>query len=56
MKLRLFALRHIPTKRVVPDLWFNDKPAARIERDKRNLEEPGAYCVTLGPDHRRYVS
>lgn len=56
MTLRLFALRHIPTQRMVPNLFFPHKPAARQERDARNNAEPGTYCVTFGPDHRHFVA
>lgn len=47
---RLFALRDITTGRVIPNLFFSDKLAAKKARD-----EGGAHLrVTLGPDHYRY--
>lgn len=52
MTLRLFALRHVSTKRIVPGTYFRHKKDARSERDRLNQDEPGAYCVTFGPDHR----
>jgi hypothetical protein len=52
MKLRLFALRDTASNKVIPDLYFADKQAAKRERDKRNAEG-GKYNVTPGPDHRR---
>ena len=53
MKLRLFALRNSSTGKLVPDLYFSDKPAAKKERDERN-KAGGTYVVSPGPDHRRY--
>ena len=53
MKLRLFALRNSSTGKLVPDLYFSDKPAAKKERDERN-KTGGNYVVTPGPDHHRY--
>lgn len=53
MKLRLFALRNSATSKIVPDLYFGDKVAAKRERDERN-KAGGNYVVTPGPDHRRY--
>lgn len=55
MKLRLFALRDTSTNKLVPELFFNDKLAAKKERDTRNAQ--GAQLVvTPGPDHRRFNS
>ncbi len=53
MKLRLFALRNLSTGKLVTDIYFSDKPAAKKERDERN-KAGGAYVVTPGPDHRRF--
>ena len=55
MKLRLFALRDKPTGKLLPELFFHDKPSAKKERDRLN-SEGGNYVVTAGPDHRRYVA
>lgn len=55
MKLRLFALRDISTKRIVPDLFFSVKPEAKKARDENNAAAGHTrYVVTNGPDHRRY--
>lgn len=53
MKLRLFALRNQATGKLVPELFFHDKVAAKRERDKLN-ESGGDFVVTPGPDHRRF--
>lgn len=53
MTLRLFALRHRSSQRVLPQTYPN-KQAARAERDRLNAITPDAYCVTYGPDHRLY--
>lgn len=52
MKLRLFALRDATTGKVLPEPHFNDKQAAKRERDARNAAG-GNYVVTPGPDHRK---
>jgi hypothetical protein len=49
MKLRLFAIRD-QAGRTVPDMFFEDKMAAKAKR-----KELGAtYFVTYGPDHRLF--
>ena len=53
MKLRLFALRDTSTNKMLPNVYFPDKVAAKRERDTRN-QAGGTYVVTPGPDHRRY--
>ncbi len=53
MKLRLFALRNTSTGKIVSDAYFDNKVAAKRERDARN-QAGGSYVVTPGPDHRRY--
>lgn len=53
MKLRLFALRDTSTNKLLPNVYFPDKVAAKRERDTRN-QAGGSYVVTPGPDHRRY--
>lgn len=55
MKLRLFGLRDQTTGKLIPELYFNDKVAAKRERDMRNAAG-GNYVVTPGPDHRRFNS
>lgn len=51
MKLRLFALRDLSTGRILPDLFFPSKPAAKAKRDELGATN---YCVTYGPDHHSY--
>ncbi len=53
MKLRLFALRDTANNKIIPDLFFGDKQAAKRERDVRNAQG-GSYAVTAGPDHHKY--
>ena len=53
MKLNLFALRNTATGRVVPDLHFGDKKAAKAKRDELNKEGLDSYVVTPGPDHHK---
>lgn len=54
MKLRLFALRNTATNKVVPNLFFPSKPAAKLARDQHNDNNPnGPFVVSPGPDHRR---
>lgn len=55
MKLRLFALRDTTINKLLPNVYFSDKPAAKRERDARN-QAGGSYVVTPGPDHRRHNS
>ena len=52
MKLRLFALRDTSTNKLLPDVFFHEKKAAKVERNQRNAEG-GQYVVTPGPDHRK---
>ena len=49
--MKLFAIRDLTTGRVIPDLFFSDKAAAKR---KRNELGPATHCVTYGPDHRRF--
>lgn len=51
MKLRLFVIRDLTTGRIIPELFFSDKPAAKRKRDELGAN---THCVTYGPDHRRY--
>lgn len=51
MKLRLFALKVLATGKVIPDLYFPDKRAAKLKRSE--LGE-ATHCVTYGPDHRLF--
>lgn len=51
MKLKLFALKHIPTNRLVAGLFFPNKQEAKAARTQRGAD---AHCVTYGPDHRKY--
>jgi len=53
MKLKLFALRNTTTGRIVADLFFGDKKAAKVKRDELNKEGDGSYVVTPGPDHHK---
>lgn len=55
MTLKLFALRNNSTKKLLPDEFFPNKPAARVRRDELNqgLKEV-LYVVSPGPDHRRF--
>ena len=50
-RMKLFAIRDLTTGRVIPDLFFSDKAAAKR---KRNELGPATHCVTYGPDHRRF--
>jgi len=55
MTLKLFALRNIATKKLAPEGFFPNKPAARARRDELNkAEKQVLYVVTPGPDHRRF--
>jgi hypothetical protein len=49
--MKLFAIRDLTSGRIIPNLYFSDKQAA-----KRKRAELGAatHCVTFGPDHHRY--
>lgn len=49
--LRLFAIRSMSTGKILPDLFFSDKPAAKRKRDELGA---AVYRVVCGPDHRRY--
>ena len=51
LTLRLFAIKDLASGRVIKDLYFADKKAAKAKR-----EELGAstHCVTYGPDHRHF--
>jgi hypothetical protein len=51
MNLRLFAIRDLTTGRIVPDLFFPSKQAAKSKRDELGIT---SHCVTYGPDHRLY--
>lgn len=52
----LFAIRNTRTKKLVPGLFFESKPAAKKERDARNaIEESPVFVVTYGPDHRLFT-
>lgn len=49
MNLRLFAIRDLVTGKIIPDLYFSSKPAAKQKRDELGA---ATHCVTAGPDHR----
>lgn len=51
MNLRLFAIRVISTRALLPNLYFGSKPEAKAERDKLGR---ATHCVTYGPDHRHF--
>lgn len=51
MKLRLFAIKALPSGKVIPGLFFADKKAAKAKRTE--LGE-ATHCVTYGPDHRLF--
>lgn len=51
MNLRLFAIRDLTTGRVIPNLFFPSKPAAKLKRDELGRD---THVVTYGPDHHRY--
>lgn len=51
MNLRLYAIRDRHTGRILPNLFFPNKVAAKAERDRLGVND---YCVTPGPDHRRF--
>ncbi len=51
MKLKLFAIRDLTTGKLIPDLYFADKQAAK---NKRNELGTATHCVTFGPDHHRF--
>jgi hypothetical protein len=53
MNLRLFAIRDLTTKRILPDLYFSSKQAAKTKRDELGAT---SHCVTWGPDHRKFSS
>jgi hypothetical protein len=56
MMLRLFALRTLSTKRLVPNLYFPSKPLARAERDRLNKQDANSVCISYGPDHRHFTA
>lgn len=51
MKLNLFAIRSLTTGRIIPDLFFSDKSAAKKGRDRLGAD---SHVVTYGPDHRKF--
>lgn len=51
MKLRLFAIRDLTTGRILPELFFASKQAAKTKRDELGQS---SHCVTYGPDHRHF--
>lgn len=51
MKLKLFVIRSLTTGRVIPDLFFSDKSAAKKGRDSLGAD---SHVVTYGPDHRKF--
>lgn len=52
--MKLFALKNLVTGKVLPDLYFKDKQQAKAKRDELNTDQV-TFCVTYGPDHRRYT-
>ena len=55
MTLKLFALRNTATKKLLPEEFFPNKPAARVRRDELNQGlKQVLYAVTPGPSHRRF--
>ena len=55
MTLRLFAVRHVISRKLEPD-FYASKPAAKKARDLLNTaSQPLQFVVTYGPDHRNYV-
>jgi hypothetical protein len=52
--MKLFAIKHVPTNKIVPNLYFSDKGKAKAKRDELNTSEPKTHVVTPGPDHRRF--
>lgn len=52
--MKLFGIKDTRTKKLVPGTFFKDKSKAKDERNQLNMQEPGAYVVSFGPDHRRF--
>lgn len=59
-QLRLFGIKLNRTGQPVLDegepVYFNNKFVAKRKRDDLAEETGEDYSVTLGPDHRRYIS
>lgn len=51
MKLKLFAIRDLNTGRIIPNLFFPTKTAAKAQREALGEK---THCVTYGPDHRHF--
>jgi hypothetical protein len=49
--MKLFAIRDLVTGRLIPNLFFPNKQAAKAKRDELGKS---IHCVTYGPDHRAY--
>jgi hypothetical protein len=49
--MKLFAIRDLTSGRIIPNLYFSDKRAAKLKREELGS---ATHCVTYGPDHRRY--
>jgi len=59
MSLRLFQIFDTHTRKAVPNLFFGDKPSAKIKRRELNggtadKPEELRYVVSPGPDHKEY--
>ncbi len=52
--IKLFAVRHIPSNRLVPKHEYANKPAAKVARDELIAVTGDKHVVTYGPDHRKY--
>ena len=51
MSKRLFQLRKYPKGPVIPNVYFDNKSAAKAARNQMG----GTTVVSLGPDHRNYT-
>lgn len=49
--MKLFAIRDLTNGRLIPNLFFSSKAAAKAKRDELGAS---THCVTYGPDHHRY--
>lgn len=49
--MKLFAIRDLTSGRLIPNLYFSDKNAAKRKRDELGA---ATHCVSYGPDHWKY--
>lgn len=49
-KKKLFQITELSTQRVVPGLWFDNKPEAKKKREELNAGQ-FKFVVSPGPDH-----